>query len=125
MSPPTSVFSALRSIMLAAGAGRPVASDEPGNLILHSGVTDPKSGKQEWFGAVTAKKSYVSYHLIPLYNDPALGAGLSDDLARRRQGKSCFNFKTVDDSLFVELADLTRRANDAFPVAADHTTGDV
>lgn len=106
-------FMELRRILLDAGAGQIVASDEPGNVVLHTRRADPKTGKPEWFGAVTLKKNYVAYHLIPLYNDPALGALLSDGLAKRRQGKSCFNFKSIDQALFAELAALTRRGNRA------------
>jgi hypothetical protein len=40
-------------------------------------------------------KSYVSFHLIPVYMFPDLLKGLSPALEKRMQGKSCFNFKTV------------------------------
>jgi len=33
---------------------------------------------------------------------------MSPELKRRMQGKSCFNFKTVDEKLFKELAKLTK-----------------
>jgi hypothetical protein len=36
--------------------------------------------------------------------------GISEELRRRMQGKSCFNFTAVDETLFEELADLTRAA---------------
>ncbi|SMF61413.1 hypothetical protein [Allosphingosinicella indica] len=105
------VFAQLRTIMLEAGAGQTVATDEPGNLVLRSQCIDPKTGAPGWFGTVTIKKSYVAYHLIPLYQDTELSGSVSEQLAKRRQGKTCFNFKTVDLTLFEELADLTRRAN--------------
>jgi hypothetical protein len=38
---------------------------------------------------------------------------MSDALAKRQQGKSCFNFKTVEPELFAELAALTKKANAA------------
>lgn len=97
--------------MLEAGAGQTVATDDPGNLILRSPAIDPKTGAPGWFGTVTIKKSYVAYHLIPLYHDAELSGAVSERLAKRRQGKTCFNFKTIDSALFEELADLTRRAN--------------
>lgn len=105
----TPVFTDLRAMMLAAAPGCKVARDAPGDLVLHTTRLD-KNGKPEWFGAVAIKKSYVSYHLFPLYTDPSIGAGMSDALAKRQQGKSCFNFKTVEPELFAELADLTKRA---------------
>lgn len=106
------VFQQLRAIMLAAAGDRVIAQDRPGDLVIHEDRVDPKSGKPVWFGAVTTKKGYVAFHLIPLYTNPALGDGLSNLLAKRRQGKSCFNFKTVDGQLFEELAALTARAAD-------------
>lgn len=105
----TRVFSDLRAMMLDAAPGCTVAKDAPGDLVLHTTRLD-KNGKPEWFGAVAIKKSYVSYHLFPLYTDPSIGAGMSDALAKRQQGKSCFNFKGVEPELFAELAALTKTA---------------
>lgn len=62
---------------------------------------------------MTLKKSYVAYHLMPLYAHPGLADGLSSALTKRRQGKTCFNFKTVDPSHFAELAELTISARAA------------
>lgn len=108
----TPVFSELRAIMLAAAKDNPVAKDAPGDLVVHTTRLD-KNGKPEWFGAVAIKKTYVSYHLFPLYTDPSLGAGMSDALAKRQQGKSCFNFKTFEPDLFAELAALTQKGSTA------------
>jgi len=49
-------------------------------------------------------KRYVSLYLMPVYAFPDLVEALSPDLRRRKQGKSCFNFATVDEPLFAELA---------------------
>ena len=54
------------------------------------------------------QKSYVSYHLMPLYWKPELLKGMSSELRNRMQGKSCFNFKKIKPALFKELANLTR-----------------
>ena len=61
-----------------------------------------------FFGAVQVKKSYVSFHLMPVYLKPDLLQDISTALKARMQGKSCFNFKKVDESLFAELASLTK-----------------
>jgi hypothetical protein len=104
------VFAALHAIMLRAGAGMTVARDLPGDLELRTPETDPKTGAPGWFGTVTIKKTYVAYHLIPLYERPALAEGLSEALTKRRQGKTCFNFKKADPALFAELEALTAAA---------------
>jgi len=38
---------------------------------------------------------------------PSLRAGLSTKLRARMQGKSCFNFKVVDEALVSELEEMT------------------
>jgi hypothetical protein len=60
-----------------------------------------------FFGAVLMGKSYVSYHLMPLYTHPRLNGSISPELSRRKQGKSCFNFRALDESSSAELATLT------------------
>ncbi len=67
-----------------------------------------KNKKPLFFGSVEIRKAYVSYHLMPVYVTPALLEGISAGLAKRMQGKSCFNFRTVDDVLFEELGGLTQ-----------------
>jgi hypothetical protein len=110
MSDFVNIHAELRRIMLQAAPHLMVATDNAGDLVVHSNKSDPKTGKAEWFGAVAIKKSYVAYHLFPLYTDPSIGADISPALSKRRQGKSCFNFKTAEAELFEELAALTRKA---------------
>jgi len=55
-------------------------------------------------------KAYVSYYLMPVYACPDLLKGMSPQLKKHMQGKSCFNFKQVDPELFAELKTLTRRS---------------
>src|SRR6185503_11666890 len=55
-------------------------------------------------------KSYVSYYLMPVYGNPDLASTISPALAKRRQGKACFNFTKVDETLLDELATLTARS---------------
>jgi hypothetical protein len=61
-----------------------------------------------FFGAVQLKKAYVSFHLMPVYLQPALLAAVSPALKARMQGKSCFNFAVVEPALLEELGALTR-----------------
>lgn len=66
------------------------------------------------FAAVRKGKGYVSYHLLPLYMNESLQKKVSAELARRKQGKACFNFTKPDETLFVELAELTRLGLESF-----------
>lgn len=104
----TAVFAALRSVMLDNAGDQLVTEDAPGSLVLRTHAVDAK-GQPGWFGTVTVKKSYVAYHLMPLYEHSALADGISPALAKRRQGKTCFNFAKLDEALFAELAALTAR----------------
>jgi hypothetical protein len=61
-----------------------------------------------WFGAVRSGKRYVSIYLMPVYADPSLMDGASNELRKRMQGKSCFNFSKVDEPLIGELEALVK-----------------
>lgn len=59
-------------------------------------------------------KAYVSYHVMGLYTNTALKNSMSKELKARMQGKTCFNFKRSNETLFKELEQLTAKANDNF-----------
>lgn len=59
-------------------------------------------------------KTYVSYHIMGLYTNTALQNSMSKELKARMQGKTCFNFKKINETLFKELEQLTARAIDDF-----------
>jgi hypothetical protein len=102
------VFAQLRDLMLQAAPGMKVNKDQPGALELRTPDIDPKTKQPGWFGTVTIKKTYVAYHLMPLYTEPTLAEGISAELAKRKQGKTCFNFTQGDETLFKELSRLTK-----------------
>lgn len=104
------VFAALRDMMLRHADGLSITRDEPGDLVVR---IPSESGEPGWFGTATIKKSYVAYHLMPIYYDPALAEDLSPELTRRRQGKTCFNFKKIEPALFDELEALTAKVRAA------------
>jgi hypothetical protein len=104
------VYRRLRQIMCKyEGRGLRASPDKPGEYILIGPETETSRGREVWFGGAQIKKNYVSYHLMPVYAFPDLLEGIDPALKRRMQGKSCFNFKTVDEVLFKELARLTER----------------
>ncbi|MEO1366515.1 MAG: hypothetical protein AAFX50_05025 [Acidobacteriota bacterium] len=103
------VFERLKAIMVPVTGTLDVQIDKPGHFDVNT-FHIMKNKKPLWFGGVQIKKNYVSYHLMPIYANPELLADLSAPLKKRMQGKSCFNFKVVDEALFDELAALTRRS---------------
>lgn len=108
MKDPGSTFASLSAVLRKHVAGMSIKTGEPGNLYVELPRINP-GGSPRFFGAVQTKKSYVSYHLMPVYEDPALLHGITVALRKRMQGKSCFHFKVEDPSLFGELDTLTRR----------------
>ena len=102
------IFASLSNMLRKHVAGFSIKTDEPGNFYIELPAAKPKA-KPKFFGAVQTKKSYVSYHLMPVYEDPALLNGISDALCKKMQGKSCFNFTADDPMLFKELDALTKK----------------
>ena len=73
------------------------------------GERDPST----WFAGTRLGKRYVSYYLMPIYVRPSLLDGISPELRRRMQGKSCFNLSKVDETLLAELEALTKKGYEA------------
>ena len=120
-----SVFVRLRGILEKHSAALTVKADAPGHYSLEASA-GPAAVKA-WGGKVKKPmipvawvqvgKAYVSYHLMGIYGNTRLLDGLSKELKARMQGKTCFNFKVVDEKLFKELDPLTARAIAAFKEA--------
>jgi hypothetical protein len=89
-------------------------AEEPNQHELIGPPTPRSKGKDVWFGAARIGKSYVSYHLMAVYAFPDLLDGISPELKKRMQGKSCFNFTRVDEKLFQELEELTQQGYERF-----------
>lgn len=106
-TPEQKTFEALHKILYRWAAPMEVAVDEPDHYALDTRHI-MKNKKPLEFGSVRIRKTYVSFHLMPIYVNPELTAGLSDQLKKRQQGKSCFNFKAPDEVLFRELALLVQ-----------------
>jgi len=101
-----SIFIRLRAILQKHSAAFTVIADMPDHYCLQIAFS-PKLNKAFPVAWVKIGKAYVSYHFMPVYMFPRLLDSRSNKLRARMQGKSCFNFKVVDESLFKELEDLT------------------
>ena len=107
------VFEELRAILQLYATHLKVETDTPEGYSLNTPYVEQWQ-KELFFGAAQLKKNYVSFYLMPVYVFPALLDTISTTLKKRMQGKSCFNFKTVEQELFEELTQLTARGFDAF-----------
>jgi hypothetical protein len=112
------VFARLRDLLKAHADDFDVAHDTTARYGLKAPIGP--ATLRSWGGKmktptipvawVEQGKSYVSYHLMGISGNAALVAALSESLRARMQGKSCFNFKSVDDALFQELEHVTTQS---------------
>jgi len=116
------VFARLRSILQKHSQTLSVSEDTPASYSL--AAKPGPATLNGWGGTmkraalpvawVQSGKSYVSYHLMGIGDNPRLLDTLSKELEARRQGKTCFNFNAVDETLFRELDQLTGQSIAAF-----------
>jgi len=107
------LFEQLRAILQPYGDSLTVTA----NTSKAYSLDGPYSGKWKkavFFGAAQVKKNYVSFYLMPVYMFPDLLDGMSPELKKHMQGKSCFNFKKSEPILFKELAALTKASAKRF-----------
>lgn len=100
-------FNRLKQILTPYSSELVVELDVADNYYLNTHFV-MKNKKPMYFGSVKINKKYVSYHLMPVYVFPELLKMISPTLKRRMQGKSCFNFTAIDNSLAGELEKLTQ-----------------
>lgn len=102
----------LREILEPLRSRLVATRDGPAGLALEIPGLE---GKPWGYAAgVRPGKRYVSLYLMSVYASPARVASMSPELRRRMQGKSCFNFTKVDESLFAELAQLAEDGLEPF-----------
>ena len=102
----TKVFAKLKAIFQPYAKKMDAAYDTRTYYLLNTRHI-MKNKQPLCFGGVRLGKNYVSFYLLSVYACPDLLKNMSPELKKRMQGKSCFNFKEVDETLFKELARLT------------------
>ena len=107
------VFEKLKNVLSSLGEGLEIKKDTSDYYYLNSNKRI--KNKEMFFGAVQIRKSYVAYHLYPIYTNPELLNGISDNLKNRMQGKSCFNFKKeITEDQLQEVGELTKQSYNKF-----------
>lgn len=107
-------FAALRPLFAKHEAHCLLVHDGPDRYFLATHEVRARDGYRTALGGVEIKKNYVSAHLLPVYVHPEPLADASTKLRTRMQGKSCFNFRTVDPPLFEELGTLIGAGVESF-----------
>jgi hypothetical protein len=111
------VHARLRDILLPYGKEYAITRDEPDGMTLE--VPGLEGKPWGYVAGTRVGKRYVSLYLMPLYGSVDLGRGISPALAKRRHGKSCFNFASMDEPLFAELEDLAAKGIPGFRARAE------
>ena len=101
-------FAAQRKILEPYGRRMVVTADKPDDYQIAFRDKVDRIGRPLFVAAVQIKKTYVSFHLLPLYACPTLVKTVSPALRRRMQGKACFNFTAIDRAQLAELKALTK-----------------
>jgi hypothetical protein len=101
------VFERLKAILAPYEPKMDLAQDTSTMYMLNTRFL-LKKNYPLMFAGVRLGKNYVSYHLFSVYATPSDAQTISPELKKRMQGKSCFNFATVDERLFKELEKLTK-----------------
>ena len=111
------VHDRLRDILAPYRDDLSVTRDGPEGLVLE---VPGLEGKPWGYVAGTRMgKRYVSFYLMPVYGSSGLANTISPELRKRMQGKSCFNFTTVDEGLFAELSELAAKGIPGFHEVAE------
>ena len=103
----SAVFSRLGDILRPYGDDLICTRDDAEEYYLNTAHI-MKNKKPLFFGAAKVGKNYVSFHLMPVYVFPDLLDDVSPELTKRMQGKSCFNFTSIEPGLISELEALTQ-----------------
>jgi hypothetical protein len=111
------VHDRLREIVLKHRGDLVVTKDGPAGMALE--IPGLEGKPWGYVAGTRIGKSYVSYYLMPVYASPELAASVSPALAKRKQGKACFNFTKVDEALLAELDELTARGIRDFRAVAE------
>ena len=111
------VHARLRDILLAYDGEYVITRDDPGGVTLE--VPGLEGKPWGYVAGTRVGKRYVSFYLMPVYASAELSESVSPALAKRRQGKSCFNFTTLDEPLFVELEGLAAAGIPGFRAQAE------
>lgn len=107
------IFERLRDMLKPYEAQMDATASTADSYSLDTRKPGPNK-KPMFFGSAAIKKNYVSYYLMPVYVHPELLEGVSERLRKRMQGKSCFNFRSMDEEVLAELRELTTRGYAAF-----------
>ena len=109
------VFDALRRLLVPYATRSGFLFEERKGVSQISLTTrTDRMGRPLFVASANVNKNCVSYHLMPLYMNPALKDAIPPALKQRLQGKACFNFTSIDAATLKDLAALTKKGAESF-----------
>ena len=111
------VHARLREILLPYDGEYTITRDDSEGVTLE--VPGLEGKPWGYVAGTRVGKRYVSFYLMPVYASPELSRSVSPALAKRRQGKSCFNFTSIDEPLMAELEELAAKGIPGFRAQAE------
>ncbi len=106
-------FRVLKALLEQYAPRLHTSHDSP-SLYLLEGDPVASLSRPIRFGGVEMRKSVVTFHLLPVYTHPELLSGISDELRRRMQTKSSFDFVRPERELLLELSAIIDRSFDLY-----------
>ena len=92
---------------------------EPASIYGIPSLRWPGAKAHDYFAAVRPGKRFVSLYLLVADTYPDALAGTPESLLKRRTGKAAFNFRSLDDEMARDLAELLARLYERY--RADRT----
>jgi len=102
------IFKRIRELLLPYSKQMEVRADNPGNYQLYIKGNFSLAGrpfKELYFAGVTIRKTMVSLYFFPIYTHP-VNFTLPVTISKNLKGKSCFNFKQLNEEQEKALAAL-------------------
>lgn len=110
------IFERIKKQMLPYGKRMDVRADKPGNYqlyILNEFELAGRKFKECYFGGAVIKKTMVAFYFFPIYTHPK-SFTLPDAIKKNLKGKSCFNFKKIDEVQEKAIAQLLKEGADFY-----------
>lgn len=108
------IFQRLKSILKKYESSLIVKTDKEDMYYLDTEYVMKFNKANLLFGSVVREKDEVKFYLNPVILFPELLEGISSGLQENMDGKPFFSFSTMDETLFTELEELTKKGVEKF-----------
>jgi hypothetical protein len=110
------IFDRIRQLLVPYGKKMDVRADKPGNYQLYI-ITDWELAGRKfnecYFCGTTIKQTMVSFYFFPFYTHPDK-LTIPEPIRKNLKGKTCFNFKKLDDLQQKTIAQLLQEGYELY-----------